>query len=192
MELIIPAGATPLEPEELEQLIPTHISLQSELNEYEQNNIIHAHNWLTTKRHNVLSIDFLKKLHLKMFAQTWRWAGHYRKSNKNIGVDWHLIPIELTKLIEDVKAQIEYKSYTPDEIATRFHHRLVAIHCFPNGNGRHARLACDALLIHLGLPKFTWGRMNLIDNNEVRKGYIQALQSADRHDYRPLIEFVRS
>ena len=80
----------------------------------------------------------------------------------------------------------------PDEIATRFHHRLVWIHPFPNGNGRHARLATDLLLVTLGRPRFSWGRVNLVDAGETRRAYIAALRAADGHDIAPLLDFVRS
>lgn len=192
MELETPEGATPLEYEELMELKPTHITKQSELNEWEANNILSAMMWLETTRDEVLSENFIKKLHKKMFDKTWKWAGKFRKSNKNIGVDWETIGVRLYDLLKDTQTQIQHKSYSKDEIAIRFHHRLVFIHCFPNGNGRHARLACDQLLEKLEEQKFTWGWGGVSDANEIRKRHIQALQAADKGDYGPLLRFVRS
>ena len=127
-----------------------------------------------------------------MFGRVWHWAGTFRRSMKNIGIDAYRIPQELRQLMDDCRYWIEHKTYEPDEIAARFHHRLVSIHPFPNGNGRHARLAADRLLVAFGQPRFTWGRVNLVDANETRDSYIAALNAADRHDIGPLLEFVRS
>lgn len=182
--------ATPLDPDELLELIPSHITTQGELNEWEQANILSAQQWLPNVKNNSLSEIFLKNLHLKMFDKTWRWAGEYRRTNKNIGVDWIEIPIHLKLLIDDIYYYIENNTYEKKEIAVRFHHRLVAIHLFPNGNGRHARMVTDQLLKSFKLPQFTWGRTNLGEANDVRERYISALRAADRHDYHPLLEFV--
>jgi Fic-DOC domain mobile mystery protein B len=123
----------------------------------------------------------------------WRWAGEFRRSGKNIGVDWLQIPVELRGLCDDVRAWLQYGSYPPGEIAARFHHRLVSIHLFANGNGRHARTMTDLLLVQrLQQPRFTWGGDNLADPGNVRSRYIDALRAADRGDYTPLLLFVRS
>jgi Fic-DOC domain mobile mystery protein B len=192
MELETPEGATPLDHEELNDLKPNHITNQSELNEWESNNILNAMAWLERTNEEVLSIDFIKKLHLKMFDNTWKWAGKFRRSNKNIGVDWEKIAISLHDLLEDIKTQIRHKSYSNDEIAARFHHRLVKIHYFSNGNGRHARLGCDKLLEELKCEKFTWGVSSFANESESRERYILALREADKNDYNSLFQFVRS
>jgi len=127
-----------------------------------------------------------------MFGETWRWAGEFRKSDKNFGVDWLKIAAELRKLLGDAHYQIDHASYKPDEIAVRFHHRLVAIQPFPNGNGRHARLIADLLVERLGQPRFTWGSRSLVDASETRQRYIAALKAADDRDYAPLLAFARS
>lgn len=189
-----PLGATPLDPEEVNGLKPLHIKTQNELNEFEQSNILKAEQWIFTKRlsmEKVLEQDFFKELHKRMFDETWRWAGKYRLTEKNIGVDPVKISIEIKKLIDDVDYQLDNQTYSRDEIATRFHHRLVAIHPFANGNGRHARLMTDVFLKTLNLPLFTWGAKNLTDQNSTRQHYIKALQEADKHDYLKLLEFVR-
>ncbi|MBL3591718.1 MAG: mobile mystery protein B [gamma proteobacterium endosymbiont of Lamellibrachia anaximandri] len=185
-------ASTPLSPEELEGLIPSYITLRSELNEAEQANILEAEEWAFNRKRDVLSEKFLNGLHKRMFGRIWKWAGQYRRTGKNVGVDAYRIPLELRQLLDDVRFWIENDTYPPDEIATRFHHKLVWIHLFPNGNGRHARTATDLLLTTLGQPRFTWGRKNLVDANETRQTYVNALRAGDQHDYEPLLAFVRS
>ncbi|HEB93516.1 MAG TPA: mobile mystery protein B [Gammaproteobacteria bacterium] len=185
-------ASTPLAEEEREDLIPSYITLRSELNEAEQANILEAEEWAFARKRDVLDERFLTNLHKRMFGRVWRWAGKFRQSERNIGVDAYRIPNDLRHLLNDCRYWIENGTYDSDEIATRFHHRLVLIHTFPNGNGRHARLATDLLLTALGRPRFTWGRINLVDTNETRKAYVTALRAADNHDYKSLQEFVRS
>lgn len=192
IQLDYPPGATPLDGDELASLIPGHITTQGELNEWEQLNVVQGENWARKQRKEILNEGFLLQLHKQMFGETWKWAGEFRKSDKNIGVDWLKIGVELKKLLDDTHYQIEHESYPPDEIAVRFHHRLVAIHPFPNGNGRHARLMADLLVERLGQPRFTWGRRSLVDASETRQHYIAALQAADRRDIAPLLAFARS
>ena len=185
-------AATPLSPEEREGLIPAYITLRGELNEAEQANILEAEEWAFARKRDVLDEKFLNDLHKRMFGRVWRWAGSYRQSGKNIGVDAYLIPTELRQLVDDCRYRIEKQTYPPDEIAARFHHRLVWTHPYPNGNGRHARLATDLLLVSLNRPRFTWGSASLVDPGETRQRYVEALRAADNHDIRPLLEFVRS
>lgn len=185
-------GATPLTQEELDGLIPSYITLRSELNEAEQANILEAEEWAFARKRDVLSEKFLDGLHKRMFSRVWKWAGTHRRTGKNIGVDAYRIPTELRQLLDDVRFWVENATYSPDEIAAIFHHRLVWIHMYPNGNGRHARLASDVLLIVLDQERFSWGRVNLVDANETRERYINALHRADSHDYQPLFDFVRS
>jgi Fic-DOC domain mobile mystery protein B len=192
VKLDYPPGATPLDADELASLIPGHITTQGELNEWEQLNIVQGDQWARKQRKEILNESFLRQLHRQMFGETWKWAGEFRKTDKNIGVDWLKIGVELKKLLDDAHYQVEHASYLPDEIAVRFHHRLVAIHPFPNGNGRHARLMADLLVERLGLPRFTWGSRSLVDANDTRMTYIAALQAADRHDIAPLLAFARS
>ena len=185
-------SATALSEEERDGLIPSYITLRNELNEAEQENIIAGQEWAITRSRNVLDESFLNTLHQKMFGNVWRWAGKYRKSLKNIGVDAYRIPTELRLILDDCRYWIDRNTYAPDEIAARFHHKLVWIHLYPNGNGRHARLAADLLLGLMNQLPFTWGRNSLIEHGETRQTYITALQEADRHNYQPLMEFVRS
>jgi len=185
-------AATPLSEEEREALIPSYITLRSELNEAEQANILEAEEWALARRRNVLSEQFLNNLHKRMFGRVWRWAGAYRRSDKNIGVEAYRIPQEVGQLLGDCRYWIEHGTYEPDELAARFHHRLVWIHPYPNGNGRHARLATDLLLVSLGCARFTWGSVSLVDPGETRKHYVAALRQADNHEIEPLLAFVRS
>lgn len=187
-------GTTPLDPNEAEGLIPTHVSTREELNRLEQENIVEAMQWLKASRpKSILDEIFIRKLHHQMFGRVWKWAGQFRDSDKNVGIATERIGVDLRNLCEDTKAQIEHKSYPPDEIAWRFHHRLVLIHPFPNGNGRHARLATDLLLERiLHRPPFTWGGVSGVPKGEVRAAYLNALRAADKGDYIKLAEFVRS
>jgi Fic-DOC domain mobile mystery protein B len=183
-------GNTPLSAEE--GLIPSYITLRGELNAAEQENITQAVTWAQRRKRDVLDEGALNGLHKRMFGRVWKWAGTYRQSEKNIGVPYYRISTDLRQLLDDCRYQTEHKSYPPNEIAARFHHRLVQIHCYPNGNGRHARLATDSLLVAMGEKPFTWGRENLVDTGQTRDRYIAALRAADNHDIGPLLAFVRS
>lgn len=193
MDLEYPEGATPLDPDEKEGLKLSHITTREELNTWEQRNITDAYDWLArTRNKDILSEQFIRTLHEKMLGKVWEWAGDFRRSNKNIGVDWTRIPVELRQMLQDVECWIDHETYEPDEIAARFHHRLVFIHLFPNGNGRHARIMADHLLEEeFERDAFTWGSGNLIDEGDVRTQYIVSLRAADQHDYQPLLDFVR-
>jgi Fic-DOC domain mobile mystery protein B len=185
-------SGTPLSPEEREGLKLTHITLRRDLNEAEQQNILRATAWAFSRRRDVLSVDFLCGLHRRMFGDVWRWAGTYRQTAKNIGIEAWRISTELRSLIDDVQYWLENETFTADEMAARFHFRLVWIHPFPNGNGRFGRLAADLLINRLGQPPLTWGSGSLVDAGDLRMTYIKALRAADGHDYGPLIRFIRS
>ena len=185
-------GGTELCEEEREGLIPSYITLRSELNDAEQANILEAAGWTYSRNRDPLDERFLDQLHQRMFGNVWKGAGTHRTTGKNIGVDAYRIPTDLRQLLDDCRYWIENETYGPDEIAARFHHRLVSIHCYPNGNGRHARLATDLLLKSMGRERFSWGGKNLVDLNQTRQRYIAALQAADGHDIGPLLDFVRS
>jgi Fic-DOC domain mobile mystery protein B len=187
-----PDDATPLTPEEQRQLIPAHIAWRHELNEAEQENIVRAQDWAFALRRDLLSEKFITALHKQMLGDVWRWAGRFRKSERNLGIPFYEISAALRQLISATKAWIEHESYPPHEIAVRFHHRLVQIHPFPNGNGRHARLMADLLVIRLGGDRFSWGSVNLQSAGDVRRRYIAALKAADNHDIRQLLAFASS
>jgi len=185
-------AATPLSYEEQEGLIPSYVTLRSELNEIEQTNIGEASLWAFARCRDVLDEAFLRALHKRMFGKVWRWAGQYRVTARNIGIDAHRIGMEVHQLVDDARYWIEHGTYTPDEIAIRFHHRLVFIHPFPNGNGRHARLAADLVAVQLDCPRFSWGSARPEEPGETRARYLAALRAADDHDIGPLMAFARS
>jgi len=192
MKFNYPEGSTPLEPDELSQLIPIHITTQEQLNAWEEKNILVAQRWAIRQK-EILSIMFIKKLHLHMFNKTWKWAGDFRKSEKNIGIEWPYISVKIKELCDDVHYQFDHTVYSNDEIAVRFHHRLVWIHAFPNGNGRHARLMADLLIMQKGAARFSWGmHRDLYRSGEARKLYIEALKFADVGNYEKLLVFARS
>ena len=185
-------AATPLTPEEREGLIPNYITLRHELNETEQIGIEEADRWAFGRRRNVLEEKFIRQLHKRMFGDTWRWAGQFRTTARNIGVDAYRIGTDLRAMFDDVAYWIEHQTYPIDEIVARYHHRLVQIHPFPNGNGRLSRLAADLLAVQLGVERFSWGRANLVEAATTRSAYVAALKAADEHDFGPLFAFVRS
>jgi Fic-DOC domain mobile mystery protein B len=188
-------GQTPLDEEEKEGLLIPTISTRGELNEFEQANIQQAIEWTMRTRfttEEILTEDFLFLVHRKMFGEVWEWAGKMRKTNKNIGVDKHFISVEVRKLIDDCIYWIANQTYSHDEIAIRFSHRIVKIHLFPNGNGRHSRLIADIMISNIfKKPVFTWGRSDLSKKNTMRKAYLEAIHLADNEIYKSLIEFAR-
>jgi Fic-DOC domain mobile mystery protein B len=194
MKFEYPPGATPIDPDEAAGLIPSHLTLQGELNEYEEANILEAVEWLGVRRRgDPLADRFIHTVHARMFHRIWKWAGRARRSDKNIGVPWAEIPTRLRQMLDDVRTQIECHAYPPVEIAARYHHRLVSIHVYPNGNGRHARLMADQLLSQLADgQRFEWGRGSLTNTGNLRTRYITALQAADAGDYRPLLRFLET
>lgn len=187
-------GNSPLSQEELDDLIPETITSQGELNEWEQLNIVDARKWAFSKKHkDLLSTTFICILHKRMFENVWKWAGDFRNTAKNIGIDWTEIRIESKKLCDDCSFWLENQTYPIDEIAARFHHRLVSIHPFPNGNGRHARMIADLILVDAGANEFSWGGgIDRSSNDEIRMEYLDCIYAADKGDYSSLLKFVRS
>lgn len=185
-------AATPLTLDEMRGLIPAYIAYRRELNAAEQENIARAQDWAFARNRDPLTVKFVLDLHGRMLGDVWRWAGKFRLSERNLGIAHWEIPIALRQLLDDAKAWIEYKTYPPDEVSVRFHHRLVQIHPFPNGNGRHSRLMADLLVMKLGRERFSWGSLNLQDAGGLRRRYIAALQAADHHDIGLLLAFART
>jgi Fic-DOC domain mobile mystery protein B len=186
--------ATPLDPDESAGLLPGHIATREQLDEWEAENILEGQRWAAgaARRRDLLDDAFLRELHKRMFGRTWKWAGTYRATEKNLGVAPSRIAEEVRNLLENTRAQIAGKVAPIDEIAARFHHRLVWIHPFPNGNGRHARLLTDLILAANGAEPFTWGRGDLEHASEARERYLAALRAADARNFAPLLAFVRS
>jgi len=196
LDLTYLAGQSPIDEDEKEGLILKTITNRNELNEFEQYNIEKALEWTLRNKFSldrIVNEDFIQELHKRMFDEVWNWAGQYRITNKNIGVDKSLIRNELKKLLDDSAFWIEQKTYRYDEISIRFKHRLVQIHLFPNGNGRHARLFADVMISHgFNKPVFSWGGVDLSMSGETRQQYLEAIYEADKANILPLIEFARS
>lgn len=189
LEFIYQDGQTPIDENEKSGLKINSITTQKDLDEFEQLNIEKAVEWTihtNLKLEKIVTEKFIKNLHKKMYGDVWKWAGEFRKTDKNIG-------IELKNLIDDTKYWVENKTYFPEEIAIRFKHRIVAIHCFPNGNGRHSRMMADVIMESIfGKDVFTWNKSNMVKADETRKSYISALREADRGNINLLIEFAKN
>ncbi|HEV7410977.1 MAG TPA: mobile mystery protein B [Bradyrhizobium sp.] len=192
-----PDDATPLEPHDRQALRQSWITNRQDLNQAEEANLAKGFAWANGRRglkpDDILTTDFVRTLHKQMFGDVWSWAGDFRAGDVNIGnVPPHRIVVDLPAMLDDVKYWVEHKTFPPDEIAVRLHHRLAEIHPFPNGNGRHARLMADLLIQQLGGQPFSWGSGSLKTVGELRKRYVEALKMADNHDIQPLIGFARS
>ena len=188
-------GQTQLDEDEKEGLLIPTITTRGDLDEFEQLGVEKANEWLLGRKINIdkiLTEEFVRDLHRRMFSDIWRWAGEFRRTEKNIGVDPVTIPLELRNLIDDCKYWINNRVFNEEEIAVRLSHRMVWIHPFANGNGRHSRLMADVLVNKgFGKPYFTWGSVNLTKEGEARTKYLEALRVADNNDYKKLIEFSR-
>ena len=188
--------ATPLDPGEAIDLIPS-LSTQAELNEAERSNINAARVWAlrarTLARPDLLTDGFARELHRRMFHRIWRWAGRYRVTERNMGWEAHRLTEGVRNAFDDARAWVQFNTHPGPEIAIRLHHRLVAIHPWPNGNGRHARLMADVLTASRGGAELTWGaRAPLAEAGRVRTRYIAAVRSADAGDFAPLLDFAQS
>lgn len=193
MEIEYPDGATPLDPDEMEGLKHPHVETRGELDELEQANIQEGYRWLSRQRKykEYLNEAFVLDLHRHLFGDVWNWAGTFRRSEKNIGVDPVHIGMELKNLLEDARYWVENNTYQREEFAARFHHRLVKIHPFSNGNGRHARIMTDIIMERvLKLEPIPWGQ-GLGSDTDQRRVYIDALRAADHFDYQLLIAYVK-
>jgi Fic-DOC domain mobile mystery protein B len=188
-------GQTPLDEDEKEGLLIKTISTRGELDEFEQNNIEQAIAWTlrrSFKPDAILTEAFIKDVHKRMYGDVWRWAGEFRNTNKNIGVDKWQIPTELRYLLDDARYWIDNQTFSPEEIAIRFKHRIVSIHCFANGNGRHSRLMADIIIEKIfGMPVFSWGAANLVKQGDARANYLKAVRAADGGEMEMLMRFAR-
>jgi Fic-DOC domain mobile mystery protein B len=195
LDLRLIDGQTPLDEEESEGLLIPGITTRQELDEFEQLNIERAFKWALGKKfatERILTEAFVKQVHKKMYEEVWKWAGQFRNSNKNIGVPWTQIGVSLKYLLDDCKFWIDKNTYSSDEIAVRFKHRIVQIHCFSNGNGRHSRFMGDLLITNIFKSEsFSWGSNSLVKAGEERSVYLQAIKAADQGNIVPLLEFSR-
>jgi len=196
LELVYEDGQTPLSEEEKEGLLIKTVTTHGELDEHEQLNIEKAVEWTIKtkfKKDQILTEGFVKTLHKKMLGKVWSWAGNFRKSEKNIGVKWVVIGIELKALLDDTKYWIENETYPNNEIAIRFKHRLVNIHCFPNGNGRHSRIMADIIMESIfNENAFSWNQSNMVKADQTRRNYITAIREGDTGNIQSLLDFAKN
>ena len=196
LNLIYNDGQTPLDEDEKEGLLIKSIATRGELDEFEQQNIEDAIQWSLNRKfktEQILSESFIQELHKRMYRNVWKWAGEYRKTNKNIGVDKLEIPVGLRSLIGDASFWLGHNVYKPEEFAIRFKHRLVSIHCFPNGNGRHSRMIADIMIEKIyQQPVFSWGGASLSVDMDIREQYLISIRKADKGDFDLLLKFARS
>jgi len=189
-------GQTPLNEEEQEGLKIPSITIREELDEFEQLNIEKAIQWTFGKKIKAEQLyleKFIKDLHKRMYGEVWKWAGTFRTSEKNIGVKSYFVSTELKQLLGDALFWHTNETYNAEELAIRFKHRLVSIHCFGNGNGRHSRLMADLIMEKLyNKTFFSWGSTSLVDATETRNNYIKAVKKADLNNILPLIAFAKS
>jgi Fic-DOC domain mobile mystery protein B len=188
--------ATPISADEQPALIPS-ITTRPELNQLERLNITAARTWAMRRtvftRPDLLSDVFARELHRRMFNRVWAWAGRYRTTEKNIGWEAHRLAEGVRNTFDDAQAWFEFSTYPLIEIAVRLHHRLVLIHPWPNGNGRHARLMADIVIAAYRGTELTWGaKHDLTSIGDVRRRYIDAVRAADQGDFGPLIAFAQS
>jgi Fic-DOC domain mobile mystery protein B len=197
----LPDGATPLTEEETVGLIPTFVATRADLNLVEQSGIAVALRWSARSpaartADRILSEQFVRQLHRQMYGTVWRWAGTYRTSERNIGVDPTRISVAVRDLLDNAGFWLAPDTtwISPEKACLRVHHQLVAIHPFPNGNGRHARLFTDLLARSVGVDEFTWGGADLDSTGPDRAAYLAALRRADRDpdDLDDLLRFARS
>ncbi|MFK8056026.1 MAG: mobile mystery protein B [Saprospiraceae bacterium] len=196
LELAYISGQTPLDEDEKDGLLIQTIATREELDEFEQQNIEEAIQWALSRSlraDNVFTKKFICNLHKRMYGNVWAWAGKFRKTDKNLGIDKWQIPVALKTLCDDSKFWIENDTYSPDELAIRFKHRIVSIHCFPNGNGRHSRLMADIIINKIyDLPLFSWGAGDLVQQSDTRSLYLKAVKAGDNDNFKPLLTFARS
>ncbi len=188
------AGQTPLDPDDLAGLRLGFIATRGELDAAEQRNVAKAITWSRVRRptpDRILDEPFVRGLHHRMFGDVWSWAGRYRTTSRNLGVDPWLISEGVGSLLGDARHWLAIGD-DHDAVSVRIHHRLVQVHPFANGNGRHARLYADLLVVGLGAQPFTWGALQNVDAATIRAAYISALHAADAGDLASLIAFART
>lgn len=189
-------GQTPLDEDEKEGLLIPTIATREELDEFEQQNIEEALQWVlgrSLKPETILTEKFIRNLHKRMYGHVWAWAGQFRKTDKNLGIDKWQISTALRTLCDDALFWVRNATYAPEEIAVRFKHRIVSIHCFPNGNGRHSRLMADIIMYKVfKMPLFSWGAGDLVHQSRARNNYLKAVKAADNDNFELLLAFARS
>lgn len=196
-----PEGATPLNLDDMLGLKYKHIDTREQLNEVEAANILQGQIWASKlnkgakelTRDDIFNRDFVSDLHKALFGEVWEWAGHFRKRELNIGVDPKNIAVDLHNFLEDAKCWLEFKHYDNLELSARIQHRLVQIHPFVNGNGRHSRVFTDIVRVYLLNEKpIKWANAKLENMTEERNSYISGLREADVGDLSTFIKYLQS
>lgn len=186
-------GSTPLDPDQIRGIKFSHLVNMGELDEVEDLNIQKGLEWLNRQKgDDYLSMEFLCKLHEKLFGDVWKWAGTFRKVEVNLSkIKYYDVGPQLKMFFEDAKLWIEGGRMSWDEISAEMHHRLIAIHPFPNGNGRTTRIYTEYVQKRNKQAVTSWKASLNHDPKERRRVYIKSLQQADKGDFRPLIEFMQ-
>lgn len=182
------AGRTSLTVQDLQGLKLPFVKTRAQLSAVEGPNIVSGKQATLTSRKsrvpNMLSVEYLRELHSRMFNDVWDWAAQIPSTElqNEFAASVPGIRPQLSILYADA---IEYwlndKRMTPEEFAVRVHHRVVKIHPFRNGNGRHSRLLADLLLSeNFGLETFTWGGSAQLGAGDLyRQPYLEGLKAAD-------------
>lgn len=191
-----PQGATPLSPDDLLGLKLPHVQTRAQLNEIEAANILQGQNWVSSLKvltlDDIFSRDFVIALHKNLFGDIWQWAGTFRLRELNIGVEPKNIPIDLHNFLEDAKCWLEFKHFSDLELSARIQHKLVQIHPFVNGNGRHARIFTDIVRVFLLNKKpLRWAKAKLEDMTTERAAYIAGLRKADGGDFSEMVDYLK-
>ncbi len=152
-----------------------------------------------------LSVSYIKELH----------AALLRSQNVTQGIDPHGYFVEIPLIKGDWKTRansperdgVKYaycppehvaaemdrlvaihtehaKKFVPSEVqAAWFHHRFTQIHPFQDGNGRVARAIASLVLVKDGL-------FPLVVTRDDKPSYLDALESADQGNLKPLINLI--
>ena len=174
------------------------ITTRQELNDAEALNIVNATDWIDNGRiDDPFTATFYRTLHTKMYDEVWAWAGELRSQTgevthpgsrpEDVGRDIARVAMDFHR---EWEALNDHDHLLP--LIARYHHQLVLVHPFNNGNGRWSRLAADAVLQRLAnQPPLTWATDTLVVDSAERKAYIAALKKADNGDIAPLFDYLR-
>ncbi len=189
-----PEGATPID--DVSGLL-VDITTRGELNDAEGLNILTATDWIDKGRiDDLFTVQFYRELHTKMYDQVWSWAGALRSQTGQTthpGSRPEAVDLDLGRVAMEFHCEWEALNDNSHLLPfiSRYHHALVLVHPFNNGNGRWSRLAADAVIQRLaGRPPLTWATDTLVVDSDERKEYIAALQAADTGDFQPLLDYI--
>jgi len=139
-----------------------------------------------TERDHLSEADVLE-VHKIVFSGVLENAGNYRDAQVYVEGSGYLPPpaFEVPGLMKELFEWLEKnpQELRPIEIAGVFHHKLVSIHPFDDGNGRVARLLMNLLLIRHGYPFTVIKRVD-------RRRYYDTLRKADHGELKPFVNFI--